>query len=91
MNLRNPDDVIETAKRLVDADKRSEIRLNANGGNSILVVCEPMREKEYIQSMVNLMPVENYEIINLNDMLTRYIESNKQDLSTQLVPFFGPS
>lgn len=80
MNLRNPDEVIETVKSLVEADKRSEIRLNANGGNSLLVVCEPMREKEYIQSMVNLMPVEHYEIISLNDMLTQYIESNKQDL-----------
>jgi len=81
MNLRNPDDVIQTAKRLVEADKRSEIRLNANGGNSILIVCEPNRELEYIKSINCLMTEENYEIINLNDVLNNYVESNKEGLS----------
>ena len=80
MNLRNPDDVIQTTKRLVEANKRSEIRLNANGGNSILMVCEPNRELEYIKSIINLMTEENYEIIDLNDVINDYVESNKEDL-----------
>ena len=80
MNLRNPDDVIQTAKRLVEADKRSEIRLNANGGNSILIVCEPNRELEYVESIISLMTEENYEIIDLNDVLNDYVKSNKKDL-----------
>jgi len=81
MNLRNPDDVIQTAKRLVEADKRSEIRLNANGGNSILIVCRPDREMEYIKSINTLMTDETYDIIDLNDMLNNYVESNKKDLA----------
>jgi hypothetical protein len=81
MNLRNPDDVIQTAKRLVEADKRSEIRLNANGGNSILIVCEPGRELDYIKSIGTLMAKETYEIIDLNDELNTYVESNKEALT----------
>jgi len=82
MSLRNSDDVIQTAKRLVEADKRSEIRLNANGGNSILIVCEPSRESEYVKSIVKLMPEKTYEIIDLNSVLNDYIESNKEDLAS---------
>lgn len=81
MNLRNPDDVIQTAKRLIEADKRSEIRLNANGGNSILLVCEPNRELDYISSIFRLMPATNYEIIDLNKVLIDYVESNQADLT----------
>ena len=81
MNLRKPDDVILTAKRLVEADQRSEIRLNANGGNSILILCEPKSELEYISSIVTLMTSEIYEIINLNDVLNNYVESNQEELA----------
>lgn len=81
MSLRNPDEVIQTAKRLVEADKRSEIRLNANGGNSILVVCEPNRELEYIKSINSLMSKDGYEIIDLNNILNDYVELNRDNLS----------
>ena len=33
MPLNNPAHIILEAKRLVESDRRSEIRLNANGGN----------------------------------------------------------
>ena len=81
MSLRNPDDVIQTAKRLVEADKRSEIRLNANGGNSILIVCEPNRELEYIKSISSFMTAETYEIIDLNSVLIDYVKANKDELA----------
>ena len=44
----NPEHIITQLKRIVESDKRSEIRLNANGGNSILLVCPPQLEYEYI-------------------------------------------
>jgi len=37
----NPEHLIIQVKRIVESNKRSEIRLNANGGNSILLVCPP--------------------------------------------------
>jgi len=80
MSSRNPDDVMQEVKRLVEANKRSEIKLNANGGNSILIVCETNREWEYINSIKSSMSEENYEIIDLNDVLNDYVEANREDL-----------
>jgi hypothetical protein len=54
MPLINPQNTILEAKRLVEFDRRSEIRLNANGGNSILIVCDPMREPEYVELLIEL-------------------------------------
>lgn len=78
--LRDPENTILDVKRLVESDKRSEIRLNANGGNSILVVCEPDRELDFIKAIYEHMKEESYQIIDLNDLLNKFIEQNKDDL-----------
>ncbi|MFA4851027.1 MAG: hypothetical protein WC599_00725 [Bacteroidales bacterium] len=80
MPLASPEIVIHETKRLVESDKRSEIRLNANGGNSILIVCEPAMELEYVQAIEKFMSPESYEIIDLNSLLNDFIESNKTEL-----------
>ncbi len=80
MPLQNPEHIILSAKRLVESDRRSEIRLNANGGNSILVVCEPMRELEYIEQMRQLLPADGFELIDLNQTLTDFIAQHKTEL-----------
>lgn len=80
MPLQNPEHIILSAKRLVESDRRSEIRLNANGGNSILVVCEPMRELEYIEQMRQLLPADGFELIDLNLMLTDFVSAHKTSL-----------
>jgi len=69
MSLRNPEHAVQMTKRLVESEENSAIRLNANGGNSILVVCEPQRELEYIQAIQNLMTPEKYAIIDLSSIL----------------------
>lgn len=76
MPPRNPEQIILETKRIVESDKRSEIRLNANGGNSILLVCEPNRELKYIEAIENLMTEDTYRIINLNTLLNQFVESN---------------
>jgi hypothetical protein len=80
MSLRNPEQIIIETKRIVESDKRSEIRLNANGGNSILIVCEPERELDFIQAIEKLMTEDSYRIIDLNDLLNEFVESNKEVL-----------
>ena len=52
MSQQNSEYIINQTKRLVESDKRSEIRLNANGGNSILVVCEPKQEFDFIDNSI---------------------------------------
>lgn len=79
MPSSSPEIIINEVKRLVESDKRSEIRLNANGGNSILVVCPPDMELEYIHAMENQME-EGYRIIRLDELLLNYIEEHKQEI-----------
>ena len=80
MTLNNPALIIHEAMRLVESDRRSEIRLNANGGNSILIVCDPIKETEYIAHLEKLLPVDNYSIIDLNQCLTDFVTNHKTKL-----------
>jgi hypothetical protein len=80
MPLNNPESSIREAKLLVESNRRSEIRLNANGGNSILLVCDPMFEKEYITHLIKLLPEESYTIIDLNKCLIDFIAQHKSEL-----------
>ena len=78
--LNNPAQIIHEVKRLVDSERRSEIRLNANGGNSILIICEPLRETEYIDKLVELLPEESYSVIDLNKCLIDFVAAHKSEI-----------
>ena len=80
MPLSNPTHFIMEAKRLVESDRRSEIRLNANGGNSILIVCDPMKEPEYIEHLKELFPADSFSIIDLNQCLVDFVTNHKAQL-----------
>jgi len=80
MTLNKPDLIINEAMRLVESDRRSEIRLNANGGNSILVVCDPIKESEYIAHLEELLPDDSYSIIDLNECLIEFVTNHKTEL-----------
>ena len=58
MSSIKPENMILTTMRLVESDQNSNIRLNANGGNSILLVCEPSQELDYIQAIKNSMTAD---------------------------------
>lgn len=77
MPLTNPEQTILEVKRLVESDRRSEIRLNANGGNSILVVCDPMKESVYINHLLTLLPLDSYSFIDLNKCLIDFVKDQK--------------
>lgn len=76
----SPEHKILDLKRLVESDKRSEIRLNANGGNSILLVCPPSQEHIYVEQIISMLNEEIYDIIDLNDILITYVQSNTEEL-----------
>ena len=80
MSLQNPEQVILDTIRFIDSVKGSEITLKANGGNSILIVCEPRQEHQFINYIRTYMTEDNYRIINLNDLLFRFVEENKDAL-----------
>ena len=80
MSSQNPELIINQTKRLVESDKQSEIRLNANGGNSILIVCDPKLEGDFIAMMAQMFDSETYQIIDLNELLVNFVEANKERL-----------
>jgi hypothetical protein len=80
MQSYSPEQIIHETKRLVESDKRSEIRLNANGGNSIIIACEPQSELVYIKALNALMPKETYSIIDLDRLLHSFISTNKEEI-----------
>lgn len=77
---QSPEQVIAQVKRLVESDKRSEIRLNANGGNSILIVCPPKQELDFINAMNTSFEQTSYQIIDLNKLLIDFVKNNKEML-----------
>lgn len=77
----NPEHKIIDLKRLVESDKRSEIRLNANGGNSILLVCPPDQELIYATHIKSMLDKEIYDVIDLNDILITYVQKNSEEIA----------
>lgn len=80
MSLGNPQNVIQMTMRLVESNENSHICLNANGGNSILIVCEPLKEIDYIEAIRTLMTADKYEIIELDKLLSQFVVENKEDI-----------
>jgi hypothetical protein len=76
----NPETIIIQLKRIVEPSKRSEILQLAKGGNSILVVCEPDSELSYIQAFKKSLEEEKYSIIDLEELLCKFINQNKEDI-----------
>jgi hypothetical protein len=76
----NPEYIITQLKRIVESDKRSEILHLAKGGNSILVICEPDSELKYIQSFKKNLEVEKYSLIDLEELLCKFVSENKDDI-----------
>lgn len=81
MSFSNPQFTIHETIRLVQSERRSEITLKANGGNSILMVCDPMKEVEYIRYLEELLPKEDYSIIDLNECLTDFVAKHKTEVA----------
>lgn len=82
MPAQNSDQIISQVLRLIEADKHSEIRLNANGGNSILIACDPREEITFINSIKKSLDKGKFEIIDLNDLLLDFVKENRQDIES---------
>ena len=69
----SPEHIIGEVKRIVESDKRSEIQLGANGGNSILLVCPPEQESLFITKLQELLEEREFTLINLNEILVSFV------------------
>jgi hypothetical protein len=80
MSSLNPSQIISDVKRTAQSDQRSDLRLNANGGNSILIVCDPLDELKFITSIREILETEKFGIIDLNQLLMGFIDENRETL-----------
>lgn len=71
---------VSEVKKLIESDRRAEIRLNANGGNSILMVCPPQEELDYIKALRENLEDKKYSIIDLDAVLLEFVELRKSEL-----------
>ncbi|WP_313578046.1 hypothetical protein [Chishuiella sp.] len=61
------------------SSKDSEIKLQANGGNSILLVCKPSEEINFINEIKQLEE-SKYHIVDMNLLLVEFVTNNKEDI-----------
>ena len=85
----NPEYIITQLLRLVNSDKRSEIRLNANGGNSVLVVCPPSLEYQFIEKIWNWINkkfdiFKNTELLNRTTLHVSEIRTDRSDIQFKI-------
>ena len=71
---------IEQVKKLVESGDKSDIKHNANGGNSILLVCPPEEENLYIEASRKILSENVFEMIDINRLLIGFIGQHKEEL-----------
>lgn len=58
----------------------NNIKLSANGGNSMLFMCPPLEESQYIDVMRHNLNPEKYTFLDMNQLLVRFIDENKDEI-----------
>ncbi len=73
-NSRSIEHNLQQVRQLVESEKRTQLRLNSNGGNAVLVVCNPEEEGEYIDHAKKIFQSDAYHTIDLNALLISYLD-----------------
>lgn len=71
---------IQDLEQAVRAFDENNIKLSANGGNSMLFMCPPLEEGEYIRLMKQNLDSERYAFIDLNELLVSFIDENEEEI-----------
>lgn len=79
-SLQEVENKVGKVTRLIKADKQTQIRLNANGGNAVLLVCSPEEEKQYIDVLRKVTENKEYELIDINELLIEFIKDNEAEV-----------
>ena len=71
---------IKDLEQAVQAYNENNIKLSANGGNSMLFMCPPLEESEYIAVMKKTLNSEKYMFLDMNDLLVKFVEANADEI-----------
>ncbi|HCI54650.1 MAG TPA: hypothetical protein PLN48_15775 [Lachnospiraceae bacterium] len=83
MSVSKIESKIQDLERVVRAYGENNIKLSANGGNSMLFMCPPLEENEYIKAMKNDLDSEKYTFIDLNQLLVKFIDNNHEEIEAK--------
>ena len=71
---------IKDLEQAVQAYNENNIKLSANGGNSMLFMCPPVEENEYIAVMKKTLNSEKYMFLDMNELLVKFVEENADEI-----------
>ena len=71
---------IQDLEKAVLAYSENNIKLSANGGNSMLFMCPPLEESEYIRLMKQNLNADKYTFIDVNALLVKFLDVNKEEI-----------
>ena len=74
---------IKDLEQAVQAYSENNIKLSANGGNSMLFMCPPLEESQYIKVMKNNLNPNKYAFLDMNQLLIEFIEKNQEEIKTK--------
>ncbi len=80
ISLNETEKLVRQVKELVESDKKNEIKLSANGGNAILLICSPEEEYQFIETIKKMLNNKLYELIDVNKLLIKFIGENMPQL-----------
>lgn len=80
MNVSKIEAKIMELEQAVQAYSTNNIKLSANGGNSMLFMCPPLEEKDYIEIMQKNLSPEKYVFLDLNKLLIEFIDENEDEI-----------
>lgn len=80
MPLRTPEEAINQAMQIIEEERLMNLQLETNGGKSILIVCSPAGELQYIRTIKHKMTEQTYRVIDLNEVLIEFVDRNRSDL-----------
>ena len=80
MSVSRTESKIQDLEQAVRAYGANNIKLSANGGNSMLFMCPPLEENEYIRLMRQNLDEERYAFIDVNQLLVRFIDENEEEI-----------
>ena len=83
MNASKIEARIRDLENAVRAYDENNIKLSANGGNSMLFMCPPLEEGEYIRLMRQDLNPDNYSFIDINELLVRFIDTNEDEIKSK--------
>lgn len=71
---------IKDLEQAVQSYSENNIKLSANGGNSMLFLCPPLEERQYIEVLKKNLNQDKYTFLDMNQLLIQFIKENQEEI-----------